>query len=174
MILQTIIEYRQLYFEVMRRSGCDEPLAYAQVLADKECVVGGLWHTWSRLLGYLYEIPARLNDDAADMLLNLGMFIQVIDDIADLPVDYANATDNLMLAALREDPQEWQIAQAHLPGYPGKFIKWNWIRSATPVTFARMMALFEGCGAGVQKHRYTPAVADDVVGIIKNIYRLTF
>lgn len=175
-VLRLARSYRQTYLRTMQRAAVEPivTLTKAQILEDKSRIAGGIWGTWSRILGWLYSVPHPRAERAEAIFQAYGMIIQVLDDTADLPKDVADNQANLLYAFVKNVPDEAARLEALLHDGVGPFLSTYWERVNLPHAYAQAWGLMDEYLAAIEsldpEGRITPDFLDflDVIRHISN------
>jgi hypothetical protein len=143
------------------------------VIAAKEQMTGRLWFTWGRLLGYLFQVPGPMAEGAAACFWGLGMMLQILDDIGDVPVDDKLHAQNIFLAITRQVPEDWQRLRAFLTVQDELFLRWAWVRANIPQAYDRAMHLYSSYMNRVRADGCNPAVALELTDMVERLRRLS-
>ncbi len=157
-LIQTILQYRHDALKAMQCNAEKAEDNVAEVISNKENTAGKLWYVWSRILGYLYEIPDCISEDAAQIFLNFGMALQIIDDLSDAPADYAVCAENLFVAVAQTYPADWSRLQQHLATQPAPFLEWRWARNNLPDTYKAALDIYQSYLTKIRIDAHQPKV----------------
>lgn len=169
--LRLVVIFRRAYFEEMRCSAAFAAGDVATMLRHKERTAGDLWRTWALVLGQLYGVPSPLADHAAEVQFTFGMLVQLLDDIADLPVDYRTVTPNLFLAMIEQTPAELARLQRRLQTDSAPFLNLPWSQQQLPQAYAKLFSLYEDYADGLRSGVYGSAVTLEMLHTIEAIRR---
>jgi hypothetical protein len=131
-VQKLIVQFRRDALQALKKARSNEEFSLNNTLEVKYYTAGKLLWTWSRILCELYLIPAEMRDKVSDMFLHYSMAFQVIDDVADLPSDYLVKSENIALALIRQEEDEWSYISKYLDSEKPKFVSWNWLKKYTP------------------------------------------
>lgn len=114
-----------------------------QVLYLKQRTTGGLFRTWSALLGDLYlgSTMDTLAENSGCVLYKASMAMQVWEDLLDLPADYALGTPNIVHGMLRTLPDELKALESYRRHYKWQHMDGIWARENLPRAFEGAMKL---------------------------------
>lgn len=114
-----------------------------EILLCKEMTVGGLFYTWSSILGRLY-CPASswaLVDNAGRILSKACMALQVYEDLLDLPEDVRGQIMNIFHEILKLHPAELEICKDYVGKMPWQHLDGIWARQNLPASHAMVQSL---------------------------------
>lgn len=174
-ICHRIWSYRNECLAVCRNRSSQSGLGsnLEEVLAKKEATVGGLFRIWASLLCTLYcdGIRSHCADSSREILASVGMAIQVIDDMLDLPVDYASDVDNIVYELLKETPEELAVAEDHLHSTSWEHLDWVWAGRNLPRTWKRAADLLNDYLGHIKKVSQKPEATSELCAMISTVGR---
>jgi len=135
----TVQRYRYRALQAVQTAVRLDPLAPLELIMPvKLDTSGAAFATCVELLNLGYEIPASEADDLTAMFRAWGMALQVTDDLADLPLDYA-LVHNLAASCLAQHADEHRrvIQAADLPPHG------DLIPRLAPQTYAQIKGLLK-------------------------------
>ena len=108
-----------------------------EILLCKEVTVGGLFYTWSAILGGLYcpESSQPLVENAGIVLSKACMAMQVYEDLLDLPEDYRGGVSNIFHEILKLHPEELGSCKEYVDTVPWNHMDGIWARRNLPDSF---------------------------------------
>jgi len=107
-----------------------------EILWCKEITVGGLFHTWSSILGRLYcpQSSQLLVENAGVVLSNACMAMQVYEDLLDLPEDFRGQILNIFHEILKLHPEELRMCSEYVDRVPWQHLDGIWARQNLPAS----------------------------------------
>lgn len=172
-VSRKICEYRRGCLSICREAATQPDLDLAGVLHLKEMTVGSLWELWANLLGMLYcegVSPQHINT-SQQIVRNAGMALQVMDDMLDLPIDYASDVHNIFYHLLKETPVELRAAIAHLSHISWKHLDWAWARQNLPTTCKKAAHLIRRYLGHIAEASLRPDATSEVCRVIGSLSR---
>jgi hypothetical protein len=115
-ILQAIAAYRMNYYASIKHWSQD-PAPNSNlnfVMTNKIAISGRLMPTWALILGYFYGVEHPLLEEIETIFYRLALYIQLIDDLVDLPGDYKVNSENIVLAVIGHYPDEHVALKTYL------------------------------------------------------------
>jgi hypothetical protein len=171
-ILRLIVGFRRSYIHDTLRWMQQPSWELTTIIRDKEHTAGRLWVVWSSILFRVYEVEGDLLTAATRCFFNVGMIIQVIDDLGDAPHDQRVAAHNLFIAFCRENMQEWVILKDHIDHNEEAFLNWKWARQNLPQSYARALALLDQYNDALLADHIQPVVTRALSSALERIRRL--
>lgn len=171
-IVKLINEYRRDALRAMQDwASASETLD--NTLRVKCQTAGMLWYYWSSILGQLYGIAPSLASSASATFFSFGMIVQIVDDLADTPIDYRVKTHNLFIAIVRETPAEWDALQRHLAGCCQPYLGWPWVKSHLPLSYRTIRAYYNQYAHQLLHDRYAPHIAERLYWAVEKVRRMS-
>lgn len=115
----------------------------SDVLQEKEETVGGLFRVWAALLCILCGVSDKYAKSSQDIMHYVGMAMQVMDDMLDLPVDYDASVRNIFYELLRKNPDEQRRAVKHIYPLSWKHLDGIWAQQNLPETYEGAIRLMK-------------------------------
>jgi hypothetical protein len=114
-----------------------------QILLCKQITSGGLFRTWSSMLGKLYcpMSSQELVDSAGTILSWACVAVQVHEDMMDLPIDMRGGIFNIFHEILKTHPEELKICRAYVERVPWQHLDDLWARQNLPHSYAEAREL---------------------------------
>lgn len=155
-----------------RRWMSSETMTLNEIEAFKETTTGGLYATWSRILGGLFHLPDELSLQAARIVSRFGMAIQVVDDIADAGQDYLVHSANIFLGIATDMPAEYDHLISHIENIDYKYLQLSWVKKNMPGSYARSIDLICSYVEEINAISRQTQVTDELINLISTL--LTF
>ena len=171
-IVKLINEYRRNALRAMQ-DWASSPETLDNILRVKCQTAGKLWYYWSSILGQLYGIASSLVSNASATFFNFGMIVQIVDDLADTPIDYRAKTHNLFIAIARETPTEWDALQRYLAECRQRFLGWPWVRDHLPMSYRITLDLYDQFGHQLLYDKYAPNIAERLYWTVEKVRRMS-
>lgn len=168
-ILDTIGQYQAEALRALQRSVWYPRSPLENVLTDKAQTAGNLLVIWTKILGHLYDVPENVSQHAAELFFNMSMAVQCLDDFGDVPVDYAENTQNLFIALVSEDAEEWLHLNNYLSIQTEKFLDWEWARVHLPRSLEGINKLYHGYIQPLLNDNHRPDIALELYHTIERI-----
>lgn len=171
-VVQLINEFRWNALRAMQ-DWAGAPDTLDNTLRVKCQTAGMLWYYWSSILGQVYDIAPSLASSVSATFFNYGMLVQIVDDLADTPVDYRVKTHNLFIAIVRETPVEWDALQRHLAAHCHQYLGWPWVKSHLPISYRTVRAYYNRYAHQLLHDRCAPDVAERLYWAVEKVRRMS-
>jgi hypothetical protein len=171
-IFGSIEMYRQNALKAMQQ-WANSLDTYENILQVKYQTAGKLWYYWSCLLGKLYRASPSIIGDTNDIFFNFGMLVQIVDDLADTPVDYRVKTHNLFISIVKENPKEWDILQKKLTISNQQFLGWPWVREHLPLSYKAVLELYDHFKFLLLSDKNATSITKSLFNAVESIRRMS-